>query len=129
MYSFNVISNKTQDYWVHETIKTLTVIKVRITDRKLNKINICSNIWKTEQLKYINKVMNFFNIFFNCTSKHVIKGAIPEIEKKQNKLTCESSPLEKNEQRPWTFVKLSFRELRDSKLSSLQAFDNMAIIH
>ena len=44
--------------------------------------------------------MNFLNIFFNCTSKHVINGAIPEIEKKQNKLTCESNSLEKNEQRP-----------------------------
>ena len=32
-------------------------------------------------------------MFLNCKSKHV-KGAIPEIEKKQ-KLTCESNPLEK----------------------------------
>ena len=40
--------------------------------------------------------MNFFwiYIFLNCKSKHVVKGAIPEIEKKQ-KLTCESNPLEK----------------------------------
>ena len=35
----------------------------------------------------------------------------------------------KSEQRPQIFVKLSFRELRDSKLSGLHAFDNMAIIH
>ena len=34
----------------------------------------------------------------------------------------------KLEQRPQIFVKLSFRELCDSKLASgLQAFDNMAI--
>ena len=30
--------------------------------------------------------------------------------------------------RPETFVKLSFRELRNSKLSGLQPFDKMAII-
>ena len=35
----------------------------------------------------------------------------------------------KFEQRPWLFVKLSFRELCISKLSGLHAFDNMAIIH
>ena len=35
----------------------------------------------------------------------------------------------KFEQRPRIFVKLSFSELCDSKLSGLQAFDNMAIIH
>ena len=34
----------------------------------------------------------------------------------------------KFEQRPQIFVKLSFRELYDSKLSGLHAFD-MAIIH
>ena len=35
----------------------------------------------------------------------------------------------KFEQRPQIFVKLSFRELSDSKLSGLHAFDSMAIIH
>ena len=35
----------------------------------------------------------------------------------------------KFEQRPQIFVKLSFRELCNSKLSGLQAFDNMPIIH
>ena len=35
----------------------------------------------------------------------------------------------KFEQRPQIFIKLSFRELWDSKLSGLHAFDNMAIIH
>ena len=35
----------------------------------------------------------------------------------------------KFERRPRIFVKLSFRELCDSKLSGLHAFDNMAIIH
>ena len=35
----------------------------------------------------------------------------------------------KFEQRPQIFIKLSFRELCDSKLSGLHAFDNMAIIH
>ena len=30
---------------------------------------------------------------------------------------------------PRIFVKLSFRELRNSKLSGLHAFDNVAIIH
>ena len=36
------------------------------------------------------------------------------------------SQLTKLERRPQIFVKLSFRELRDSKL---HAFDNMVIIH
>ena len=35
----------------------------------------------------------------------------------------------KFEQRPQIFVKLSFTELCDSKLSGLHAFDNMVIIH
>ena len=35
----------------------------------------------------------------------------------------------KFEQKPQIFVKLSFRELCDSKLSGLHTFDNMAIIH
>ena len=35
----------------------------------------------------------------------------------------------KFEGRPQIFAKLSFRELCDSKLSGLHAFDNMAIIH
>ena len=35
----------------------------------------------------------------------------------------------KFKQRPQTFVKLSFRELCNSKLSGLHPFDNMAIIH
>ena len=39
------------------------------------------------------------------------------------------SQSKKFEQRPQIFVKLSFRELRDSKLSGLHPFDNMAIIH
>ena len=35
----------------------------------------------------------------------------------------------KIEQRPWIFAKPSFRELWNSKLSGLHAFDNMAITH
>ena len=35
----------------------------------------------------------------------------------------------KFERRPQIFVKLSFRELCDSKLSGLHAFDNMVLIH
>ena len=46
----------------------------------------------------IKELMNFLNIFLNCKSQHVIKCAIPEIEKKQNKLTYESNPSEKCEQ-------------------------------
>ena len=39
------------------------------------------------------------------------------------------SQLTKFERRPQIFVKLSFRELCDSKLFDLHPFDNMAIIH
>ena len=35
----------------------------------------------------------------------------------------------KLERKPQIFVRLSFRELCGSKLSSLHRFDNMAIIH
>ena len=35
----------------------------------------------------------------------------------------------KFEQRPQIFVKLSFRELCDSKLSGLHTFDNITTIH
>ena len=39
------------------------------------------------------------------------------------------SLLTKFELTPQIFVKLSFRELCDSKLSGLHSFDNMVIIH
>ena len=42
--------------------------------------------------------MNFLNVFLNCESQHVIKGEIPEIEKKHNKVTWESNLSEKCEQ-------------------------------
>ena len=35
----------------------------------------------------------------------------------------------KFKRRPQTFIKLKFRELPDSKLSSLHPFDNMIIIY
>ena len=39
------------------------------------------------------------------------------------------SQLTKFERKPQIFVKLSFRELYDSKLSDLHPFDSMATIH
>ena len=36
--------------------------------------------------------MTFLNMFLNLKSRNVIKGAIPEVEKKQNKRTCKSNP-------------------------------------
>ena len=41
----------------------------------------------------------------------------------------ESKRDEEDERSLWIFVKLSFSELCNSKLSGLHAFDNMAIIH
>ena len=41
----------------------------------------------------------------------------------------EDSQSAKFEQRPQIFVRLSFTELCDSRLSGLHAFDNVAIIH
>ena len=57
----------------------------------------------------MKELMNFFNIFLNCNLNviylnvsylflNVIKGAIPDIEKKQNKLTRDSNPSKKCEQ-------------------------------
>ena len=59
--------------------------------------NICSDISKTGQLEYIRKIMNFLNMFLNRKSKLNIKGAIPEIEKRQYKIICESNSSEKYE--------------------------------
>ena len=42
-----------------------------------------------EQLQVIREVVNFLNMFLICKSKHAIKSAIPETEKKQNKGTCD----------------------------------------
>ena len=42
--------------------------------------------------------MIFLNILFNCKSKYFNKSAIPENEKKQKKLTCESNASENYEQ-------------------------------
>ena len=52
---------------------------------------------RTELLEYIREVMNFLNMFLNHKSKHAIKGATPEIEKKQDEFICESNPSEKYE--------------------------------
>ena len=91
MCSFNVITNITQTIvWQHETLKTLTVVKLHINDRKLNNKNICSTIWKAELLKYIREIMSFLNLFLIYKSKHVIKGAIPDIT-----IPCESNHLGK----------------------------------
>ena len=38
--------------------------------------------------------MTFVNEFLNLKSKHIIKGAIGQIEKKQGKITCESNSSE-----------------------------------
>ena len=35
------------------------------------------------------------NMIFDFKTKHVIKGALPEIKKKKDKLTCETNPSEK----------------------------------
>ena len=34
-------------------------------------------------------------MIFELKTKHVIKGSLPEIKKKKDKLTCETSPSEK----------------------------------
>ena len=72
-------------------IKTLTDIKLQNTDKKLNKKNICSNIIKTEMQLYEREVVILLNIVLNFKSKHIIKGAIAQIERKLGKLTCESN--------------------------------------
>ena len=72
----------------------MTDIKLQNTDKKLNKKNICSNIIKTEMQLYEREVVILLNIVLNFKSKHIIKGAIAQIERKLGKLTCESNPSE-----------------------------------
>ena len=69
----------------------MTDIKLQNTDKKLNKKNICSNIIKTEMQLYEREVVILLNIVLNFKSKHIIKGAIAQIERKLGKLTCESN--------------------------------------
>ena len=66
-------------------------IKLQNADKKLNKKNICSNIIKTEMQLYEREVVILLNIVLNFKSKHIIKGAIAQIERKLSKLTCESN--------------------------------------
>ena len=65
-------------------------IKLQNTDKKLNKKNVCSNIIKTEMQLYEREVI-LLNAVLNFKSKHIIKGAIAQIERKLGKLTCESN--------------------------------------
>ena len=65
-------------------------IKLQNTDKKLNKKNVCSNIIKTEMQLYEREVI-LLNAVLNFKSKHIIKGAIAQIERKLSKLTCESN--------------------------------------
>ena len=43
---------------------------------------------------YEREVVILLNIVLNFKSKHIIKGAIAQIERKLGKLTCESNPSE-----------------------------------
>ena len=45
-------------------------------------------------LLYAKEVVILLNMFSNFKSKHILKGAIVQTERKQGKLTCESNPLE-----------------------------------
>ena len=69
----------------------MTYIKLQNTDKKLNKKNICSIIIKTEMQLYEREVVILLNIVLNFKSKHIIKGAIVQIETKLGKLLCESN--------------------------------------
>ena len=42
-------------------------------------------------LLYEREVVILLNMFLDFKSKHIIKGAIAQIERKQDKLTCESN--------------------------------------
>ena len=67
----------------------MTDIKLQNTDKKLNKKNICSNIINTEMQLYEREVVILQNIVLNFKSKHIIEGAIAQIERKLGKLPCE----------------------------------------
>ena len=67
----------------------MTDIKLQNTEK--NKKNICSNIIKTEMQLYKREVVILLNIVLNFKSKHIIKGAIAQIERKVGKLKCESN--------------------------------------
>ena len=69
----------------------MTDVKLQNTDKKLNKKNICSIIIKTEMQLYEREVVILLNIVLNFKSKHIIKGAIVQIEEKLGKLSCESN--------------------------------------
>ena len=45
-------------------------------------------------LLYEREVVILINMFLDFKSKHIIKGAIAQIERKQGKLSCESNPSE-----------------------------------
>ena len=68
----------------------MAVIKLQNTDKKLEK-KIYSYIIKTEMQLYERKVVILLNIVLNFKSKHIIKSAIAQIERKLGKLTCESN--------------------------------------
>ena len=62
------------------------------------------------------------------SEKKKLEASITEKSRNKSKFK-ESLQSTKFEQRHRIFAKLSFRELRDSNLSGLHAFDNMAIIN
>ena len=45
-------------------------------------------------LLYEKEIVILLNMFSNFKSKHTLKGAIVQIQRKQGKLTCESNLLE-----------------------------------
>ena len=65
-------------------MKTLAAIKLQNTDKKLDSKNICSNIIKTEMLSHKREAMILPNMFLDFKLKHIVKGAIAQIE--QNKV-------------------------------------------
>ena len=56
--------------------------------RNWTKKNICSNILKTEILWCIRLILIFLNVLPNLKPKHILKGEIGQIERKEGKITC-----------------------------------------
>lgn len=88
-----MIGNKTYTIvWQREIIKNLSNNELRNPNRKLKNKNTCSNILKTEMLRYKRENIIFLNMFLNLRSKHIIKSAIAQIKKKKVTLYANQFP-------------------------------------
>ena len=112
------------------TILNFTIFIVLVQTKKMISINCGSSTssWKPWRLVQFDLILTMRDIYINSNMKPLTKVShrarmSGEFDSRKD------SHSTKFKWQSRIFIKLCFGELHDSKLSGLQSFDNMAIVH